>query len=246
MQEITFDSSIYVDPDSSGTSQRDVATMIKITSFVGAGAVDVFLTPSYVTEFEQENGLFLPLEDVLTAEEIQKLGQEGCLYYAEEPETESLSGSGEQRETEQHGRQPETGQAAGSQGQTGTDQAAGSQGQPDTDQAAGLQGQPGTDQAAGSQGQSGTDQAAGLQGQTDGGTLTRNDEYPLNTQPGNGSHIYAVRVDQAGVIGDYSIYADRQVWFSIIGNSSRTEEALRFLHFLLGGETPEKEAPGSM
>jgi hypothetical protein len=48
------------------------------------------------------------------------------------------------------------------------------------------------------------------------------------------------------VIGDYSIYADRQVWFSIIGNSSRTEEALRFLHFLLGRETPEKEAPGSM
>ena len=63
-------------------------------------------------------------------------------------------------------------------------------------------------------------------------------EYALNTDPEKGKHIYAVRVDQAGVLGRFPIYADRQVWFSIIGNTSRTEEALGFLHFLLGEKAP--------
>ncbi len=192
MQEITFDSSIYVDPYASGTSQRDVATMIKITSFVGAGAVDVFLTPSHVTEFEQKNDLFMPLENVLTPEEIKTLGEAGCLYYADEPEPD----------TEDTGWETAT-QEAGS--------------------------------AEGSVQEAGTQEAQTIPG---GGMQSSDGEYALNTDPEKGKHIYAVRVDQAGVLGRFPIYADRQVWFSIIGNTSRTEEALGFLHFLLGEKAP--------
>ena len=192
MQEITFDSSIYVDPYASGTSQRDVATMIKITSFVGAGAVDVFLTPSHVTEFEQKNDLFMPLENVLTPEEIKTLGEAGCLYYADEPEPDT----------------EDTGWETGTQ-ETGT--------------------------AAGSSEKSEARTAQTIPG---GGIQSSDGEYALNTDPEKGKHIYAVRVDQAGVLGRFPIYADRQVWFSIIGNTSRTEEALGFLHFLLGEKAP--------
>jgi hypothetical protein len=192
MQEITFDSSIYVDPYASGTSQRDVATMIKITSFVGAGAVDVFLTPSHVTEFEQKNDLFMPLENVLTPEEIKMLGEAGCLYYADEPEPD----------TEDTGWETAT-QEAGS--------------------------------AEGSVQEAGTQEAQTIPG---GGMQSSDGEYALNTDPEKVKHIYAVRVDQAGVLGRFPIYADRQVWFSIIGNTSRTEEALGFLHFLLGEKAP--------
>ena len=42
-ENITFDSSVVVNPDSTGTTQQDVAASIKITSYTGAGALDVFL-----------------------------------------------------------------------------------------------------------------------------------------------------------------------------------------------------------
>ena len=207
MQEITFDSSIYVDPYASGTSQRDVATMIKITSFVGAGAVDVFLTPSHVTEFEQKNDLFMPLENVLTPEEIKTLGEAGCLYYADEPEPDTED-TGWETGTQ------EAGSAEGSVQEAGTQEAGTAAGSSEKSEARTAQTIPG------------------------GGMQSSDGEYALNTDPEKGKHIYAVRVDQAGVLGRFPIYADRQVWFSIIGNTSRTEEALGFLHFLLGEKAP--------
>lgn len=173
MQEIVFDSSIEVDPDSPGISQRDVAASIKITSYVSAGAVDVFLSPSDVTEFEKEQGLFMELDDLLSEEEIERLSESGCLYYAAAPDPE----------TEDTAFRTETVKEEGQ----------------------------------------------------------RFGENALNTVPGKGQHIYAVRADQAGVLGRYGIYDDdRPVWFSIIGNSSRTEEAVRLLHFLLGEQDQEK------
>ena len=171
MQEIVLDSSIYVNPDAAGTTQHDVAVTMKIAAYVGAGKVDAFLAPPYVTQYEQKNGMYQPLEGLLTTEEIRELGAAGCLYYADEPETESPSAM----EYETH---PVTG------------------------------------------------------GRQDSGA--KDGAYALNTQPSDGSHIYAVRVDQAGVIGQYPIYADAEVWFGLIGNAPHTEEAMRFLHFLLG------------
>ena len=177
MQEITFDTSIYVDPDSPGISQRDVANTIKITSFVGAGAVDVFLAPPDVTKFEQEGAMLLALDELLTKEETERLRKAGCLYYAKEPDPVK---------PDQLLTEPESG--------------------------------------------SGTDEQTGQ----------REAEAALNTVPEEGMHIYAVRVDQAGVLGQYTIYDEgRQIWFSIIGNSRRTEETVRFLHFLLGETTQE-------
>ena len=227
MQEITFDSSIYVDPYASGTSQRDVATMIKITSFVGAGAVDVFLTPSHVTEFEQKNDLFMPLENVLTPEEIKTLGEAGCLYYADEPEPDTEDTgweTGTQEAGSAEGSVQEAGTAEGSVQEGGTQEARSAEG---SVQEAGT--------AAGSSEKSEARTAQTIPG---GGMQSSDGEYALNTDPEKGKHIYAVRVDQAGVLGRFPIYADRQVWFSIIGNTSRTEEALGFLHFLLGEKAP--------
>ena len=180
-EQIVFDSSIWVNPDATGTSQQDVAASIKIASYVGAGALDVFVAPSHVTEFEQEGGILRTLDDIPTQDEIRTLGEAGCLYY----DTEPLTGkTAREMETEK--------------GQSGL--------QPDAS-------------------------APGAQTQ----------EYSLNTQPSDGMHIYAVRIDQAGVIGNYDIYGkDRQVWFSVIGNSGRTQEAARFLHFLLGEEIGQK------
>lgn len=157
-EEMVFDSSVFIDPNASGTSQRDVAASIKITSYVGAGTLDAFLAPSDVTVYEQENGMLLQLEKILSEEEIASLSESGRLYYEKEPETEVQNAE-------------------------------------------------------------------------------RSAEASLNTQAGDGMHIYAVRVDDADVLRNYDIYAeDKPVWFSVIGNSDRTEEAARFLRFLLGQE----------
>lgn len=171
MQDMVFDSSIYVDPRSNGTSQQDVATSMKIAAFVGAGSVDVFLAPPDVTDFEQESGMYMALDGLLSQDEIRALGEAGCLYYDSEPETEGLP---EMDETEW---MPAS-MTEGAYGDAGT--------------------------------------------------------FSLNTEAESGSHIYAVRVDQAGVLGQYHIYGGTQVWFSIIGNAPHPEEAVRFLHFLLG------------
>lgn len=188
-ENITFDSSVVVNPDSTGTTQQDVAASIKITSYTGAGALDVFLAPPNVTEYEQENGMLLKLDDILTKEEIEELGDAGYLYYKAEPETDRLSGALVQTE---------------------------------------LSGKDANSQNAGEKGETAKDDSAG-------GTLDQEEEYSLNTRPEDGMHIYAVRIDPSGVIGQYDIYdADTQVWFSVIGNTSRREEAARFLRFLLG------------
>ena len=175
MQNIVFDSSIYVDPEAVGTSQRDVAASIKITSYVGAGALDVFLAPSNVTKFEQEGAMLLALDELLTEDEIGMLREKGCLYYDTEPDTDRLSrgGSGMSEQTEED---------------------------------------PGS------------------------GFKSEESAFSLNTRQEEGQKIYAVRIDQAGVLGNYSIYDDEPVWFSVIGNSPRTEEAMRFLRFLLAEE----------
>ena len=189
LQNMVFDASVWVNPDSPGTSQQDVAATIKITSYVGAGALDVFLAPSYVTEFEQENGLLMDLGNLLTEDEIQALLEAGCLYYDKVPETESLSR--DQDRTEQA-------EAAGTKKGQGKDTE--SETIPDGN----------------------TSPASGPK------------ETDLNTQPGEGMHIYAVRIDPSGVIGNYDIYEEgRQVWFSVLGNSRRIEEAAQFLRFLL-------------
>ena len=189
LQNMVFDSSVWVNPDSPGTSQQDVAASIKITSYVGAGALDVFLAPSYVTKFEQENGLLMDLGKLLTEEEIRTLSEAGCLYYDKVPETENLS--------RDQGRLK---QAEAAKEETETEQ---------------------TGNAGTSEGHA--------------GPVSGQEEVALPTQPGEGMHIYAVRIDPSGVIGNYDIYApDRQVWFSIVGNSGRAEESIQFLRFLLG------------
>ena len=176
-EKIVFDSSVWVNPDATGTSQRDVAASIKITSYVGTGVLDVFVAPSNVTKFEQEGGILRKLDDILTQDEIRSLTEAGCLYYDTEPQTEDRS---RETETEKEYAKPQQDESA-----------------------------------------------SGAQTQ----------EYSLNTQPSDGMHIYAVRIDQAGVIGNYDIYGkDRQIWVSVIANSGRVQEAARFLRFLLGGE----------
>ena len=187
MENMVFDSSVWVNPDSPGTSQQDVAASIKITSYVGAGALDVFLAPSYVTKFEQENGMLMDLGKVLTEDEIRALSEAGCLYYDQVPETENLSRN-------QDGKEPTDTAGAGQMKDTQT----------------------------------------GTKPDANSGLAAGPAEVDLNTQPGEGMHIYAVRIDPSGVIGNYDIYAQgRQVWFSVLGNSRRTEEAAQFLRFLL-------------
>ena len=171
-KEIIFDSSIRVNPKATGTSQQDVAASIKITAYTGAGTLDVFLAPPDVTAYEQEGGMLLELEDLLTQEEIERLQEAGCLYYAQEPETDQDTGAVMKRD-----QMPDDGQ-----------------------------------------------------------------QDTLNTQPQEGMHIYAVRIDPAGVIGGYPIYAaGSQVWVSLVGNTSRSEEAMRFLRFLLAQEESSTE-----
>ena len=154
LQNMVFDSSVWVNPDSPGTSQQDVAASIKITSYVGAGALDVFLAPSYVTKFEQENGMLMDLGKLLTEEEIRTLSEAGCLYYDKVPETENLSRDqgGMKQEEAAKEEAEQTGNAGTSEGHAGP--------------------------------------------------VSGQEEVALPTQPGEGMHIYAVRIDPSGVIGN--------------------------------------------
>lgn len=206
LQNMVFDSSVWVNPDSPGTSQQDVAASIKITSYVGAGALDVFLAPSYVTKFEQENGLLMDLGKLLTEEEIRTLSEAGYLYYDKVPETENLSrDQGRLKQEEAAKEETETEQTGNDGAQTRLMKETESEILPDR-----------------------TSEGAF-------GPASGQEEVALPTQPGEGMHIYAVRIDPSGVIGNYDIYApDRQVWFSIVGNSGRAEESIQFLRFLLG------------
>ena len=217
-EQIVFDSSVFIDPDSTGTTQQDVAAAIKITSYTGAGALDVFLAPPYVTAYEQESGMLMNLEDVLTKEEIKRLGDAGFLYYASEPETDRVTGELVQTE------KPSVESAGAGKDETAQAKAAAD------DVRAGA----GEDETA--QAKAAADDVRAGAGKEE---TAQTKEYALNTRAGDGMHIYAVRIDPAGVIGRYDIYADHsQVWFSIIGNTPRSEEAVRFLHFLLAEEEP--------
>ena len=214
-EQIVFDSSVVIDPDSTGTTQQDVAAAIKITSYTGAGALDVFLAPSNVTAYEQESGMLMNLEDVLTKEEIRRLGDEGDLYYASEPETDRVTGELVQREKSSGG----TAQTEKSSGGTAQTEKS-SDGSPQTQKPSGE-----------------TAQAEKPPGETAQAGETAQTDLDLNTRAGDGMHIYAVRIDPAGVIGKYDIYGDNsQVWFSVIGNTPRSDEAVRFLRFLLAEE----------
>ena len=214
-EQIVFDSSVVIDPDSTGTTQQDVAAAIKITSYTGAGALDVFLAPSNVTAYEQESGMLMNLEDVLTKEEIRRLGDEGDLYYASEPETDRVTGELVQRE-----------KSSGGTAQTEKSSDGSSQTQKPSGETA--QAEKPSGETAQTQKPPGETAQAGETAQTD---------LDLNTRAGDGMHIYAVRIDPAGVIGKYDIYGDNsQVWFSVIGNTPRSDEAVRFLRFLLAEE----------
>ena len=186
LQNMVFDSSVWVN--------------------LGAGALDVFLAPSYVTKFEQENGLLMDLGKLLTEEEIRTLSEAGYLYDDKVPETENLSrDQGRLKQEEAANEATATEQTGNDGAQTRLMKETESEILPDR-----------------------TSEGAF-------GPASGQEEVALPTQPGEGMHIYAVRIDPSGVIGNYDIYApDRQVWFSIIGNSGRTEESIQFLRFLLG------------
>ncbi len=241
-EAITIDSSVYVDPDSTGTTQRDVAGSVKITSYVGSGAMDVFLAPANATDFEQKNGFYMALDDLLTQEEIQKLGREGYLYYATEPETDedgmllihkeadlAFTGETQTGEMTQAGEHSET--------LPETKSASGSETLPEETEESGFGGKDSFSVSSDTE----ADTESGMP-KTYGDSPRLETEFVLNTEAQDNMHIYGVRVDQSGVLDQYQIYYDRPVWFSIISNSSRTEEAVRFLHFLLGEEiTAETE-----
>lgn len=249
MQEITFDSSVVVNPNSNGTGQQDVASSIKITSYIGSGSMDAFLTPSYVTEFEQKGGIYMPLEDLLTEEEIRELGENGCLYYASEPETDADGAIVMQTELQdafstEAEMKTSSGDAETAAGTSGISGSAGTEsGAPGTAETeSGASGTAGTE--SGTSGTAGNESGAADSAETEAdsaNTAGQVTEYALNTEPGNGMHIYAVRVDQAGVIDKYRIYADRQVWFSVIGNAPHVEETMNLLHFLLGEDATVTE-----
>ncbi len=48
------------------------------------------------------------------------------------------------------------------------------------------------------------------------------------------TYIYAVRVDQEGILNRYGIHEGKETWFSVAGNSQRTEMAMKLLDYLLG------------
>ncbi len=205
-EEMTIDTSVYLNPNGNGTSQQDVAASVKITSYVGSGSMDVFLAPADVADFEQTNGFYKPLDDLLTEEEISRLGQEGCLYYETEPETDE-NGILVLHQFSETDFGPQEGGSAETEPDDGT-------------------------------GENGKEQTA------DSETMPVEEaetEMVLNTEPGDGKKIFAVRVDQGGLLEKYDLYYDRPIWFSIIGNSSHTEEAIRFLHFLLGEDIASVE-----
>ncbi len=251
-EAITIDSSIYVDPEATGTSQRDVAASVKITSYVGSGAMDVFLAPANAADFEQKNGFYMPLEDLLTEEEIRKLDQEGYLYYATEPETDEdgmlaihkekdLAFTGETEtgaETvNESGSETmeETGSETVNESGSETMEETGSETVNESASETLPETQEDTSEAD-------TEEEEGKNTvRTIGDSPRLETEFILNTEAKDDMHIYGVRVDQGGLLEKFQIYYDRPVWFSIIANSSHKDEAIRFLHYLLGEDISGKE-----
>ena len=69
-------------------------------------------------------------------------------------------------------------------------------------------------------------------------SLLTQTEAEDSDEPGRQSeraeHLYAVRIDQAGILERYGIHEGNEVWFSVIGNSDHTQMASKLFHFLLG------------
>ncbi len=246
-EQMMIDSSLYVDPEATGTSQRDVAASVKITSYVGSGAMDVFLAPSNVTDFEQKNGFYMALDDLLTKEEIQRLGEAGCLYYAKEPETDEDGMLLIYKETEQTQEEdfatsgPEEAFSASGQDQSGEDEGQTPSETLTEQEVQSVSSGDQADEESRTGAKSGADTLQDTEADTEsaaystaGNSPRLETEYILNTEKQDDMHIYGIRTDQGGLLEKYQIYYDRPVWFSVIANSSHTEEAMRFLHFLLG------------
>ena len=84
-QLITFDTSLYIDPYSSGMTQQAVTASMKMTTLVHAGMLDALIAPGDVTDYLQQSGYLLALDDILDEELIERLTEAGCLYYDDEP-----------------------------------------------------------------------------------------------------------------------------------------------------------------
>lgn len=138
-QKVEFDTSMRLNPGSDGTSQLDVANTVKLTALLQAGTLDVFLAPADVTQFLQEQGSLLALDELEGSEWDTGSSADEYLYRA-----------------------------------------------------------------------SGTEDGA--------------------------EHLYAVRIDQAGVLKQYGMHMDQEVWFSITANSDHTQSALKLYDFLMGQE----------
>lgn len=161
-ERVEFDLSLRIDPDSSGTSQADVANTMKMTALLQTGTLDVCIAPPAVTRFLQEQGMLLELDELPESEWDLGAVAEDCLYYAPEPLYDEETGELILPQTE-------------------------------------------------------------ADGSAQTGEISERAE-----------HLYAVRIDQAGVLQRYGIHVGNEVWFSVIGSSDHTEMASKLFDFLLG------------
>ena len=163
-EKIEFDASIRLDPNSSGTSQADVANTMKMTALLQTGILDTCLAPGETMQFLQEQGMFMSLDDLLDEDLKAEYQDSGYLYYAPEPLYDEETGALILPQTEGDGEETSGSLAAADRPQ----------------------------------------------------------------------HIYAVRVDQSGVLLRYGIHVADEVWFSVIGSCDHTEMAMRLFDFLSG------------
>lgn len=171
-KSIQFDLSMRIDPDSSGTSQADVANTMKMTALLQTGTLDVCIAPPEVTKYLQEQGMLMALDELPDSEWNMGSVAEEYLYYAPEPLYDEETGALILPETED-------------------------------------------------------DESLLTQ------TEAEDSDEP-GRQSGRAEHLYAVRIDQAGILERYGIHEGNEVWFSVIGNSDHTQMASKLFHFLLG------------
>ena len=138
--------------------------------------LDALVAPDDVTDYVQQAGYLLPLDDFLDGDMKERLSGEGYLYYDDEP-PQILTEMTEPAEL------------------------------------------------------------------TDAGTA-QEVTYGVNTEPEEGQKIYAVRVDQAGVLEKYGLYAGREVWFSLSGSTRHPDMAKQLLSFLLEEQSDSEPQGG--
>ena len=188
-QLITFDTSLYIDPYSSRMTQQAVTASMKMTTLVHAGMLDALIAPGDVTDYLQQSGYLLALDDILDEELIERLTEAGCLYYDDEP-PQILTEMPEEE-------LPEEEQQSGDRTASG---------------------------------------AADTEPEGDGETGDRKTVYAANTEPEEGQKIYAVRVDQTGILERYGLYDAGDAWFSMTGSVRHPDMAKQLLSFLLEEE----------